>query len=231
MAPASEPRADSRDMIGAHKAMRREFGATPALVAAVASGDQKRAAVVAGHLDFLVEHLDVHHSCEDEEVWPKLHERCPAEVAPLIDTMEAQHQGIHAALTSVTELSQAWRLDAGQEARDAIVTELTGLVRTLNEHLDLEEAEVLPLIDTYLSEKEWRAAVAAAGPKTPKSRMPLSFGMTLYGAEDEMVALMKAAVPKPVWTIFAPIGRGAYARHAKKVYGTREPALDSFPVA
>lgn len=227
MAPASEPRADSRDMIGSHKAMRREFGATPAIISAVAPGDKKRAAVVADHVDFLVEHLEVHHTCEDEEVWPKLHERCPADVAPLVDTMEAQHHGIHAALEGITALNRSWRADAGREVRDALVKEFTSLLGPLNEHLDLEEAKVLPLIDAYLSDQEWKAAVAAAGPKTPKSRMPLSFGMTLYGADDDMVAYMKAAVPKPVWAIFAPIGRNAYAKHAKKIYGTSTPPLSN----
>ena len=44
---------DTRDMVVVHTAFRREFGLAPALVRGVATGDRRRAGVVAQHLDML----------------------------------------------------------------------------------------------------------------------------------------------------------------------------------
>ena len=61
----SQPQADAidtRDMVVVHTAFRREFGLAPALVRGVAPGDQRRADVVADHLEMLTAMLHHHHA-------------------------------------------------------------------------------------------------------------------------------------------------------------------------
>src|SRR5579875_3532551 len=91
-----EPYFDGREMLVVHDAFRREFGALPDLVRGVASGDLDRAAVVAGHINLMAGLLHHHHQGEDDAFWPLLAERCPQEVAPLVQFMEIQHRYIAA---------------------------------------------------------------------------------------------------------------------------------------
>jgi len=71
-----------------HSIFRGEFRRAPAMVRNVPDGDTHRAGVVAGHLQFLLEGLTDHHTAEDELLWPLLQQRVPAEVDPIIGTME-----------------------------------------------------------------------------------------------------------------------------------------------
>lgn len=112
MNSAIQAGADSRDMIGAHVSYRREFGAVPQIVSAVAADDTARAAVVAAHIQLIVNQLHAHHTSEDDGVWPKLHERCPAELEPLVVTMEEQHLSLDRHLRELETSAQRWAAQA-----------------------------------------------------------------------------------------------------------------------
>ncbi|MFC9083564.1 hemerythrin domain-containing protein [Streptomyces sp. NPDC057062] len=215
--------ADSRDMIGAHISYRREFGALPRVVGDVAPGDTARATVVAAHVRLLIGQLHGHHASEDDGVWPRLHERCPAEVQPLIAVMEQQHDEVDKRLRKLEATTERWAADAGERHRDAVVSAAADLLSPLYEHLDLEEEKVLPLIDTYLSQQEWEEVVRAGVAKVPRSKLLLIMGLTLYDADPEMQELMSMALPSLLWPIMSRLGRRAYAVHAKRVYGTPTP--------
>jgi hypothetical protein len=62
MATIDEPPADARDMAAAHRMFRREFGAMPDLIRAVADGDRERAALVADHIALVSSVLEHHRS-------------------------------------------------------------------------------------------------------------------------------------------------------------------------
>ena len=80
-------------MVVVHKVFRRELALIPRLVRAVAPGDTRRAAVVAGHARLVLGGLDMHHTGEDALLWPKLLER-DAPDSELIHRMEAQHHRV-----------------------------------------------------------------------------------------------------------------------------------------
>ena len=63
------------DMVIVHRAFRRELAVIPRLVRAVPAGDTRRAAVVARHARLVLQGLHLHHTGEDELLWPKLLER------------------------------------------------------------------------------------------------------------------------------------------------------------
>ena len=211
--------ADSRDMILAHQAIRYEFDALPALICDVPVGDTARAAIVADHVQMLGDMLHGHHTSEDDHVWPKLVERCPAQVQPLVETMEAQHERIDQDLRELLACARRWRNGGDATEQGTLAALVERLLPPLREHLALEEAEILPLIDQYLTDAEWRATVAASTGKLPITKAPVAMGMLLQHADAEMLQVMRAAVPAVFWTVFRPLGTRAYRRYAKRVRG------------
>src|SRR5690349_4204126 len=88
---------DVHDMVVVHRAFRRELRLLPELVRAVEPGNTARATVVADHARMILTGLHLHHSSEDDLLWPKLLERCPPDAA-LVHRMEEQHERVEQAL-------------------------------------------------------------------------------------------------------------------------------------
>ncbi|AOS61862.1 hemerythrin domain-containing protein [Actinoalloteichus hymeniacidonis] len=213
----NEKMADSRDMIGAHDAMRRQFGALPKLIAGVSAGDADGTAVVAGHVLMMVDFLHAHHTSEDDHVWPRLRERCPDDVGPLIETMDEQHAFIDGELEALAAGGRSWLASADATDRDAVAAVAERLLPALYEHLALEEERILPLIDRHLTEREWKATVEASFGKVTFARRLLMLGMALHGASEEQAQLLRAAVPAVVWHAGRPLGTRLYRTHRKRL--------------
>jgi hemerythrin-like domain-containing protein len=211
--------ADSRDMVGAHDMFRAQFGALPDLVRSVGPGDAARAKVVGEHVELLATLLHGHHGAEDAHVWPALHERCPDQLQALVATMEAQHAGIDAGLRDLVTGARSWAAAGDQAGRDALAATAERLNPALADHLALEEAEMLRLIDTYLTEDEWKATVAAAAGKLTPEQGPLAIGMMLHEADDDMRGIIGAGVPEEFWRQVEPAAVTAYQSYAAQVYG------------
>src|SRR5215470_1183964 len=146
-----EPLADARDMFAVHTMFRREFGAVPSLISSVADGDEQRTAVVADHIALITLILEVHHSAEDDYIWPLLRERGGAEIAAIVDIMEQQHVGIYKGYLRVKEALADWRENASAGSRDALAGTVGQLLPLLDEHLSLEETRVVPQIERHLT--------------------------------------------------------------------------------
>jgi hemerythrin HHE cation binding domain-containing protein len=209
--------ADSRDMYVVHSAFRREFPAAAALVRGVAANDKVALTRVAGHVLLLAEMLDLHHSGEDELVWPRLQQRGPREIEPLVETMESQHKDLHEALAEVRTRTTAWRGSGAGTDRDALATALDKMVGPMLEHLVTEETNLLSLIDKYLTEDEWAEVGKHGMSGIPKNRLPVAFGMALRDGEPEHVAALKAVVPGPAWFVLSRLGPWAYTRYARRL--------------
>lgn len=215
--PAAVPMADSRDMYVIHSAFRREFPAAPALVRAVAPGDTAAVNRVADHILLLTGVLNMHHTGEDKLVWPKLKERGPAEIEPLVATMERQHEALHGGLSGVEDRVAAWRSSGSPADQEAVAVALETMIPTMMEHMAAEEAHLLALIDKYLTHDEWAEVGAEGMAKTPKSRLPLIFGMVLKDGEPEDVESFKTLIPAPAWFVLSRLGPRAYARYARRL--------------
>ncbi|MEV6848236.1 hemerythrin domain-containing protein [Actinoplanes sp. NPDC051411] len=215
--------ADSRDMIGAHVCFRREFRDLPLVVRRVTAGDKADAATIAAHAEFLVDLMHHHHRGEDTGVWPLLHRRCPDETQKLVTTMEEQHAHLDRALEDIKSSARQWGLTATTADREAVARHAEALLVPLAEHLDLEESKVLPLIDTYLTEGEWKAVVGGEAATIPKKQLPLVFGMMLYDADDVTQRMMRTNVPALLWPVFSHLARRSYAKYAQAVHGTAAP--------
>jgi hemerythrin-like domain-containing protein len=215
---------DVRDMLVVHEAFRQEFHRAPGTVAGVSAGDTVRAAVVADHLDLMQEFLHLHHTGEDELLWPKLTERAAREVGSVIPTMEEQHSAIDALGRRISVALTGWRAGAGAAERDALAKDLEEFGPLLTSHLALEEEQILAVVPRYLTVSEWHQFGDHAIKGLPKSKLPIVFGMLAHLAEPEVVTLMLASAPLVPRLLMPRLGPRAYARHVKRVYGAA-PAI------
>ena len=216
--------ADSRDMFVVHDMFRRQFKAIPGLVSEVPGGGVQVAAV-ADHVTFMVAFLHMHHEGEDMFVWPTLLERIPVNIDPLILTMEDQHAALAKALDDLKVKAGEWRKTCSVQERDAVADAATELLARIAEHLNQEEREVLPLIDRYLTEKEWKKVGGSGLKKMSFGQLKVAFGMILNEATPDQVKIMRDTIPLAPWTLFSVVGPRAYAKYAQRLRGAGVPAL------
>ena len=222
----SQPQADAidtRDMVVVHTAFRREFGLAPALVRGVAPGDQRRADVVADHLEMLTAMLHHHHAGEDRLLWPKLHERVAADIAPVVSLMEQQHERIHAANDRVVADLARWRVGASEPDREALAAGLDEVDAALVEHLAAEEEQLLPIAARHLTPAEWGQLGEEGMGGLKKRQLPLVFGMLQYQGDPEVIAMMLSHAPAPARLLMPFLAPRAFRRYATRVHGTATP--------
>jgi hypothetical protein len=151
--------------------------------------------------------LHVHHTTEDESLWPVLRQELtdqPDDLA-LLDAMEAEHAALGPVLDSVDAVF------ADGDAGSARLSELTGELDTvLRGHLQHEEDEALALIDATLTEEQWmgfgQASQQALGPN-----MPRFLPWVLDGASTETTERVLGLIPEPVQQAYGNEWRPAYA--------------------
>ena len=173
---ANEPMADVRDMYMAHTMMRREFRLLPQAVRDVAPGDTRSAAVVADHAQKVCLILGLHHEGEDAVLWPLLGERGAEQAAAIVPSMEEQHHGIEAALHDVNALVPAWQSTA--QDGENLAASIDAPLDRLQEHMALEEKEILPLAEKFVTAAEWARLGEHALSETPTKDLPLGLGMS-----------------------------------------------------
>lgn len=217
----NQPLADVRDMYLVHTMMRREFTLLPDAVRQVAPNDVRRAEVVGSHVQLLSRIVHLHHEGEDLLLWPLLHERGGAEAEAIVPTMEAQHHAIEEAAEEVDRLLPGWR-STGQGGA-ALADALDRLRAVLVEHMALEESELLPLAERHITAQEWRKLGEHSLNETPKKDLPLEFGMASYEGDADVLRGVLQEVPQPMRLLVPSIGRRAYAKRARQVYGTPNP--------
>ena len=134
-------RPNIQEMYVVHRVFRREFAMIPRLVRGVREGDTARAGLVGSHLRCMLDGLHMHHTGEDEVLWPLLLERA-APSAELVRTMQAQHERVDSRVERSHRCSRSGSgpLSVRGEQLARLVEEFR---EALLEHLDLEEREIL----------------------------------------------------------------------------------------
>lgn len=137
-------RLDMTMMLAVHDALRRES----AQVARLATNKGGVAATVGWEM--FSTYLRVHHTTEDDILWPALRAAAGPGEQALLDAMEAEHAVLDPLIAAI---------DAGRE----VAERADALVTALHTHLRHEETEVLPLINAVLPAEEWRRFGQAHG--------------------------------------------------------------------
>ncbi len=145
--------ADTRSMGVVHSALRRDLRRTRVVLTSPPYPDDARRRALADHLTWMMHFLHLHHTGEDEGLWPLIRSRNPA-AAALLDDMEADHLRIAPAVDALIEAASAYRTDA--EARNTLLDALDRLSEVLLPHLEREELEAMPVVAATISTAEFR---------------------------------------------------------------------------
>lgn len=218
---STPPSVDTRDMLVVHTAVRREFRLAPGLVREASGGAAERRTTVADHLDFLLEFLHHHHTGEDRLLWPLLLERVPEELAPVVRSMEEQHEAIAAVSGEAEALLPSWR--ATGEGGEQLAGLLQRLHDLLDEHLGVEEREVLPLAARTLTPAEWGRLGEEGMASVERTRLPLVLGMFMYEGDPATIRSMLSHAPLVPRLLMPHLAPRAYARYARRVHLTARP--------
>jgi hemerythrin-like domain-containing protein len=209
---------DVSDMVVVHRVFRRELGSLPELIRATPGGDVQRASVVAGHARLVLSGLHLHHTGEDDLLWPVLLERAPSS-ADLVERMEGQHAAVEDLLDLLGPAINRWEA----EARPAVAVEAADLIDRLRalvvEHLDAEEELVLPVATWNMTPEEWGAMGEAGVAKMSRAELPLMFGCVLEGASPSEQRALLGNLPFPVRVLMRTWGIRHYRRYINRVRG------------
>jgi hypothetical protein len=189
-------------MYAFHDAFRRDL---QRLGDAAASGRTAAPAVSAGWAT-LKKQLHLHHSAEDTSIWPVLRARITApNDMVVIDRMEAEHAGLDGLVAAV---------DVSLDGRDPdlVVAPVGALADALVGHMDHEERDALPLIETFLGAQGWDAF---------RQEMRRTYGIRggaelfpwmLDGASATTTGKVLRSLPPPARVLYRVIWRPSYAR-------------------
>jgi hemerythrin-like domain-containing protein len=214
---------DVRMMKVAHSNFRRELGLSPAAVRSVRSGDRRRTAMVADHVELFLSLLHHHHSIEDDLLWAALLERVPHELAPLVHVMQSQHEQVADHLDEAHQALDSWRRTASSSDGESLAEIVAELCVALFEHLHAEETHLLPIMARHITAAEWAEFTEQGMSSIPKRKMLLGFGMMLYEGDPEVIGIEIGKLPAPVRRLLPPLGRRAFRRYARRLHGTPTP--------
>ncbi|HEX3931926.1 MAG TPA: hemerythrin domain-containing protein [Nocardioides sp.] len=209
---------DVNQMRVIHRVFRRELGAVPDLVRRVPDGDIPRAAVVGKHATFLLTGLTIHHTGEDENLWPLLLARAAPSV-DLVKTMQEQHERVHEDLDKAHGLLPGWQRAPDAESGERLAAAFEQLGSDLVEHLDQEERDILPLAEEHVSVAEWGKLGEHGRDSMAKSELPIMFGAILEDADPEESAKMLSLLPPPIRLFMRTVGARQYRRYICEVRG------------
>ena len=171
--------ADLTIMLVAHDAFRRDLTRLVRAAAAADLSDPARRRSVAAGWELFKHELHLHHTAEDEVIWPVLRPRLAhsEHALSVLDAMEEEHERIDPLLAAVDAAFAPRRADALADVIDALVTTLTG-------HLAHEERDGLPLIGVALTAAEWRGVGFKIARRNGLSEGGEMFAWILDGAAD-----------------------------------------------
>jgi hypothetical protein len=202
-------------MYAVHGVFRDTLGSTPRLVGDCAPGDAERVALIVNYYENILSFLDSHHDAEEELVFPLLRQRCPGEAA-LIDLMADQHHEAVRLLEEAQTLLQAWPT-GNAAAQRAAQDGLEALHAQLVDHLDQEEAKVLPLAAEHLSAEEWGALPGHGMANFHGDKIWLILGLIRERMTDTQRAAMLEHLPPPALEMWSGFGEQAFKDYSSIV--------------
>jgi iron-sulfur cluster repair protein YtfE (RIC family) len=178
---------------------------------------------VADHIANLSVVLHHHHHSEDEQVWPVLRERVADPDARMVELMETQHQEVEKATSEVDAAVEAWRASAAPEDRDALADAIEWLLPLLLGHMNTEEANVVPVMERYITAAEWNRMVQAGAGEADPEGLPLMLGMMMYEGDPEIIDATIGNLPPEVRPVIGKLAADAFAAHSERIHGTATP--------
>ncbi|GAA0958850.1 DUF4267 domain-containing protein [Actinocorallia libanotica] len=206
----------THSMVVIHRGIRRESRLLAEMIGATRPGDRRRARALTAHLSDYLMALHNHHHGEDELIWPLLLSRVDLD-ADVVLRMEAQHEKVAATIERIRGLIGPWTRTADAAGRDALAAALTEHRAVLVEHLDDEEANLLPLAERHLTEDEWNAQGEHFALHTPKTKILTLLGVVLEDATPQERTEFLAGLPAPARAIWRLYGQRHHAARMRRL--------------
>jgi hypothetical protein len=190
--------ADLTIMLAAHDAFRRDL----TRLARTASDANRSQSVQAGW-ELFKRQLHLHHTTEDELIWPTLRPRLAhsKHAMDVLAAMEAEHEQIDPLLAAVDAADG----DDLADVIDALTTSLTG-------HLRHEERDGLPLIGVALTAAEWRGLGRKMGSRNGMAAGAEMFAWILDGTDRDRASATLAQLPPPLRLLYRAVWKPRYDR-------------------
>ena len=163
--------------------------------------------------------LHLHHTAEDDLLWPLLLERCPPD-ADLVNRMEAQHEQVEHLTGLLGPALDRWAAEARPAVGEEVASTLEGLAAVLLEHLDEEEREILPLAQRHVTQEEWSQLGEHGKGQVALRDLPLLFGSVLEECDPAKRRMMLHVVPFPVRVLLRTLGARQYRCYVSRVRAT-----------
>jgi hypothetical protein len=216
--------ADLTIMFAAHDALRRDLVSLARAAGADDLSDPAKAESVATGWAVFKRQLHMHHTAEDELIWPALRERLTRSEHALsvLDAMEDEHEQIDPLLAAVDDafaVSAGSRdpgsRGAGSLGAGSLGDHVDALVTTITGHLTHEEREGLPLIGTALTAAEWRRVGFRIARKNGLSGGSEMFSWMLDGAAPDRTRETLAQLPPPARVLYRAVWRPRFAKTSR----------------
>jgi Hemerythrin HHE cation binding domain len=215
--------ADLTIMLAAHDAFRRDLARLARAAASADLSDPARRQSVAAGWELFKRELHIHHTAEDELIWPALRPRLvhSEHAQSVLDAMEEEHERIDPLLAAVdaaftqrdgtpaaapTSVADDW------PGADRLADVIDVLASTLTSHLGHEERDGLPLIGIALTAPEWRGVgrkIARQGGLASGAEM---FAWILDGADRQHTSATLSQLPPPVRLLYRAVWKPRFQK-------------------
>jgi hypothetical protein len=166
-----------------HQLVRRELRMLAELATWADPADAEHTAALTRHADLVGRVLLHHHAVERELLWPALLRALPADersaARAQVEDWTARCARVDSELRDIATAARQWAVAATAPARDAFALACLDVADAVDAQVADEEAELLPLLATHLSEADWQAVARAARCPLPAREQLLVLGMAL----------------------------------------------------
>jgi hypothetical protein len=208
--------ADLAIMLAAHRAFRRDLTrlARAASAAASSGTDPARRRSLAAGWELFKHELHLHHTAEDEIIWPALRPRLEhsEHARSVLDAMEEEHSRIDPLLAAVDAALAGAPEASDWPGENRLADVIDVLTSTLTGHLAHEERDGLPLIGVALTAAEWRGVGFKIARRNGLSEGGEMFAWMLDGATREDAAATLGSLPPPVRLLYRAVWKPRYQR-------------------
>jgi hemerythrin-like domain-containing protein len=199
-----------------HTALRAAPHRMADAVATIDPMDGRRTGAFARYWKGFAGEVLAHHTIEDVSMFPDLLARLP-DVQALFDRTDDDHQQLDRLMDACGDAVA--RLAAGvvPNGAERILRELAV---HMDEHLDFEDAEILPLFEEHYTAEEYQALDEAAVKSIgigPQAAFTIPFVLSSVAPEDR--ARMMAGAPLPLIVLYR-LTKGRFARLEARALGS-----------
>jgi hypothetical protein len=197
--PAAGRTPDLTAFILVHRALRRDAGRLVTALEGLGDGDTARARALRRWYGHYRAELHAHHQLEDDLWFPVVAERVPT-FAAHTDRLAREHHVLEDAAMALTARLDELAGDGGASApaRRAARDAACELREVIDEHLDFEDADIVPLITRHLSADDVAEVEARTRARLDRRQLPFLVPWLLSAATQAERTRMLAVAPWPL---------------------------------